>query len=219
MVSGQEPGATGHERRRRQTEEHLLAAAGRLFLRDGYARTSLAAVAREAGVAERTVYVRFATKAALFQRVIETAIVGDVDPVPLPERGWSVAAMSAPTLAERVHAFADGVATMNERLGPLMAVNGEVEPAEPSVQESAARWREATRVFLEVFWGAAVRDGLLAKDADVAWLASVGAMLSAAESRLLAARTFGWDRDEYAVWLERTWMRLAAASALVPGTD
>ena len=47
------------------TEERILVAARTLFLRDGYAATTLAAVADAARVGHRTVYVRFGTKAAL----------------------------------------------------------------------------------------------------------------------------------------------------------
>lgn len=133
-----------HTSRTRRTEQRIVAAATRLFLRDGYASTSLAAVAAAAGVSERTVYVRFGTKVALFQRVIQVGVVGDVDPVPLPERPWSIASMTAPTLDDRILAFADGVSDMHERLGPLMSVNGEVEPSERLVQESAGVARADT---------------------------------------------------------------------------
>lgn len=49
-----------------------MAAAG--FLRDGYAATSIEAVAREARVAKRTFYARFPDKAALFRAVVERLI-------------------------------------------------------------------------------------------------------------------------------------------------
>jgi AcrR family transcriptional regulator len=52
------------------TRERICAAAERLFLRDGYARTSIRAVAREAGVAEATVYLAFSTKSALLNATI-----------------------------------------------------------------------------------------------------------------------------------------------------
>jgi AcrR family transcriptional regulator len=52
------------------TRERICAAAEKLFLRDGYARTSIRAVAREAGVAEATVYLVFSTKAALLNATI-----------------------------------------------------------------------------------------------------------------------------------------------------
>ena len=52
------------------TRERICAAAETLFLRDGYARASIRAVAREAGVAEATVYLVFSTKAALLDATI-----------------------------------------------------------------------------------------------------------------------------------------------------
>lgn len=198
--------------RRKKTEEAIIRAATDLFLQDGYSRTSLGAIADRAGVAARTVYVRFETKARLFQRVIEAATVGDVDSTPLPQREWSVRAMTALTLDERIVAFADGVSDMHERLGPLMAVNGEVEASELSVHESAQRARAATLAFLQVFWESAANDGLLPDDADVVWLTQTGAVLSAAESRLLITRTLGWNREEFREWLILTWERLVRAS-------
>ena len=82
-----------------ETERRIIDAARRLFIRDGYVATSLAAVALEAGVAERTLYVRFRTKALLFQRVVEVAIVGDTARVPARERAWAEASFTARTAA------------------------------------------------------------------------------------------------------------------------
>jgi AcrR family transcriptional regulator len=59
------------------TRERICADAERLFLRDGYARTSIRAVAREAGVAEATVYLAFSTKAALLNAAILRATGAD----------------------------------------------------------------------------------------------------------------------------------------------
>lgn len=187
-------------------------AATELFLRDGYTRTSLSSIAERAGVSERIVYVRFGSKVRLYQRVIDNGTVGDVDEAPLPEREWSVRCMSAPTLAQRIEAFADGVSEMHERLGPLMAINNEVEATEPDVQVSAAAARMATLDFLRTFWDRAHADGLIAAGSDLGWLTDTTATLSAAETRLLISRAQGWDRATYREWLIHTWTRLAAAS-------
>src|SRR5262249_2482541 len=64
------------------TRERICAAAERLFLRDGYARTSIRAVAREAGAAEATVYPSFPTKSALLDATILRA-TGAEDGKPL----------------------------------------------------------------------------------------------------------------------------------------
>lgn len=48
----------------------ITAAALRLFLRDGFARTSVDAIADEAGVSKRTIYNHFSDKESLFLSVI-----------------------------------------------------------------------------------------------------------------------------------------------------
>ncbi|WP_167756913.1 TetR/AcrR family transcriptional regulator [Leifsonia flava] len=199
-------------RRRRRTEDAIILAAAELFVRHGYSKTSITDVAMRADVAERTIYLRFGTKVRLFQRVIEFSVVGDAEAIPLTERPWSVIAFTAPTLRERVVAFAEGVGEMNERLAPLMAVNGEVEMAEPDVQESARKWRNDTVEFLQAFWRQAAADALLPPESDVEWLAETGMVLSAAESRLLITRSLQWDRATYSQWLVTTWLRLAGVS-------
>ncbi len=50
--------------------EAIAAAALRLFLRDGYERTSVDAIAAEAGVSKRTVYNRYGDKENLFLSVL-----------------------------------------------------------------------------------------------------------------------------------------------------
>jgi AcrR family transcriptional regulator len=52
------------------TRERICAAAEELFVRDGYARTSVRAVAKAAGVAEATIYLAFPGKGALLDAVI-----------------------------------------------------------------------------------------------------------------------------------------------------
>ncbi len=59
--------------------------AARLLLRDGYAATTVAAIAREAGVSAETVYKGFGGKAGLVRAVWQQALTG-VGPVPAEER-------------------------------------------------------------------------------------------------------------------------------------
>jgi Bacterial regulatory proteins, tetR family len=75
-----------------RTEERIVAAATGLFLADGYVATTLDALAGRAQVGARTVYVRFGSKAALFKRVVDVAIVGDAEPVDVLGRSMCWAA-------------------------------------------------------------------------------------------------------------------------------
>ena len=73
----------------------LIDAARALFLEQGYVATTLAQVARRAGLAARTVYVRFGTKATLFTRVVDQALVGDAEPIDVAHRPRTQDAMTA----------------------------------------------------------------------------------------------------------------------------
>ena len=74
--------------RGRATRARILAAATRLFVRDGYLATTMATIAAEAGVAVQSLYLRFGSKLAILSAALDVAIVGDDEPVPLLERPW-----------------------------------------------------------------------------------------------------------------------------------
>ena len=127
------------------TEQRILAAATELFLEDGYLATTLEAVARRAQVGARTVYLRFGTKAALFKRVVDVAIVGDTEPVDVLGRDWMQAAMTAPTAAERIAASAAASRQIMQRTGALFAVAQQAAAVEPLIAGFWQQGREQTR--------------------------------------------------------------------------
>ena len=76
-------------RRREQaaaTRREILEAAQRLFVEQGYAATTMAAIAAEAGVALKTVYVAFETKSGVLRALWNVLLRGDEDDVPVAER-------------------------------------------------------------------------------------------------------------------------------------
>src|SRR3954468_124911 len=78
-------------RRREQaaaTRRDILDAAQRLFERQGYAATTMEAIAREAGVALKTVYVAFETKSGLLRALWNHLLRGGRDEVPVAEQAW-----------------------------------------------------------------------------------------------------------------------------------
>ena len=78
-------------RRRAQadaTRRDILAAAQRLFERQGYGATTMAAIAAEAGVALKTVYLAFETKAGVLREVWNTRLRGEDGDRPIAEQVW-----------------------------------------------------------------------------------------------------------------------------------
>jgi AcrR family transcriptional regulator len=194
------------------TEQRILAAAAELFLADGYVTTTLEAVARRAEVSPRTVYVRFGSKATLFKRVVDVAIVGDTEPVGVLGRDWMQLALTSPTRAERIAAGAAAGRQIMERTGPLFAVAQQAAAVEPEIAAAWDEGREGSRKSQEVFWTRMAEDGLLGPDADVSWLIDTGSVLGAAETYLTIVRMLGWDLDAYERWLVVTLTRLAEAA-------
>jgi AcrR family transcriptional regulator len=192
------------------TEQRLIEAATRLFLRSGYAGTTLAAVAAEAGLAPRTVYVRFGTKVALFRRTMDVAVVGDTAPVDLAHRDSTRRALTAATLEERLQAAARNTRDIMGRLGPLLPVAEQAAAVEPDIARAWQAARADSRDQVRRFWATAADDGLLPPGIDVDWLADTAGILSAADTFLHISRTLGWGLDEYEQWLLTTWRRLLA---------
>ena len=105
--------------RRRQAAENrerVLVAARRLFIDHGYAGTSIAEIAAQAGVSGRTVFVLFETKAGLLKEIIDTAIVGDTERIPLAQRPEALAVQHAATADEAIARLADMFAEISPRV-------------------------------------------------------------------------------------------------------
>jgi AcrR family transcriptional regulator len=196
--------------RKADTEKRILTAATRLFIAEGYVATTLAAVAAEAFVGVRTVYLRFGSKAELLKRVIDAAIRVEPDNADPDDCDWATLALTAPTLAERVHAYACGVRSLVERVGPLVSVAAEAEASEPGF-EAAQSARQAIHDSVAIIWERIKADGLVSPEADLNWVIATASLIGQPETYLLMTRTLNYDAEAYQVWLERTWLHMAAA--------
>jgi AcrR family transcriptional regulator len=193
-----------------RTEAELMDAAQELFLEQGYVATTLAQVAHRAGLAARTVYVRFGTKAALFRRVVDRALVGDTDPVDVAHRPQTVDAMTADTLQSRIEALADVSIGVAERAGPLFEVAAQAEAVEPEVAQAATAGRRATAELCTTFWRQAAADGLISGDLDAEALAVVTDLLVSADTVVHLRRTRGWSASVHRRLVVDTLNTLAA---------
>lgn len=187
-------------------------AAHDLFLEQGYVATTLAQVAERASLAARTVYVRFGTKAALFRRVVDRALVGDTEPIDVAHRPRTIEAMTAPSLEARIAALADVCVGVAERAGPLFEVAAQAEAVEPEVAEAARAGRRATVDLCGEFWRRASADGLLRDDANPAGLAVVTDLLVCADTTVHLRRVDGWSAPVYRALVVDTLMALTGSA-------
>lgn len=108
--------------RSQATRARIVAAATRLFVRDGYLATTMAAIAAEAGVAVQSLYLRFGSKLGILKAAFDVAVVGDIEPVPLLERPWLRDLTARPDGPGAVRLFVGQVAHLMHRTYALYAV-------------------------------------------------------------------------------------------------
>jgi AcrR family transcriptional regulator len=107
--------ATGRQARAQARRRAVVEAAHELFERDGFRATTIAAIARVAGVSAESVYKGFGTKAALAKAVFDLVIAGDDEPVPIPERPETRAVQAEPDVRRKIALYAETAALRGHR--------------------------------------------------------------------------------------------------------
>ena len=127
-------------RRRAQAEAtrgDILEAARRRFERDGYAATSMDAIAADAGVALKTIYVAFGTKSGVLRALWNHLLRGGRDDTPVAEQPWYRELIAEPDPERQLRlAFAASREVKLRIAGVLEVIRGagQVDP------ETAALW-------------------------------------------------------------------------------
>ncbi len=83
--------SNGRQDRARRVQAHILEIAEKLFLQGGYASTTVAAVAAEAGVSVETIYKTFGGKPGLIRAIAQAGLAG-TGPTPAPDRSDEMSA-------------------------------------------------------------------------------------------------------------------------------
>src|SRR5215218_9969647 len=121
-------------RRREQaaaTRRQILEAAQRLFERQGYAATTMAAIAAEAGVALKTVYVAFETKSGLLRALWNLLLRGGHDDVPIGEQPWYRDLVAEPDAERQIRVTARNSRVVKVRIAGVLEVIRSAAPLDP----------------------------------------------------------------------------------------
>ncbi|MEA2229612.1 MAG: hypothetical protein QOF04_3242 [Solirubrobacteraceae bacterium] len=189
------------ERKALETRRRALAAAETLFVRDGYAATTMTVIAEEADVAVQTLYAVFGTKRAILTELLEVRIVGDDQGTALKDReDWR--AMERETDPRRQVALLAAIATrIGGRIAALTEVTAAAAGADPDIaalyeHQRQARYKDQRRIARSLSRKGALRPRLSeARAADIVW-----ALVNARTYRTLVGER-RWTTDEYEHWL------------------
>src|SRR4051812_46309857 len=131
--------STRRQEQAASTRAKIVDAAHRLFVANGYVSTSMAAIAREAGVATKTGYGAFETKSGLLSAVWNRLLRGDDEPVPVAQRDWYRQVIEEPDPQRKLRLNARNARVARERFGPLLEVIRTGAPTDPDVGALWAR--------------------------------------------------------------------------------
>ena len=191
-------------RRRAQaaaTRGDILSAAQRLFERQGYAATTMDAIAVEAGVALKTVYVGFETKSGLLRALWNHLLRAGRDETPVAEQEWHREMLEEPDAERQLRLLARNAREVKLRIGGVLEV---IRSAAPVDAEIGALWSRIEQDFLanqravaqSLDDKRALRPGIDVDAAtDILWTLN----LSNAWHLLVAKR--GWTPNRFERWI------------------
>jgi AcrR family transcriptional regulator len=193
----------------KRTRERILQAARETFRQQGYGATTLADIARTAGVAEPTVRAVFKTKPNLVEHLLRLAVRGSDDEVQLQHRNafqHVLASTDADTLLDRLASFAETVHRRSWDVLEIVRGAASSDPAIAELHEQRLRARHANQRTIanrlhEL--GALPNGTSVDAAADLLWLYT-----STDIYRMLVIERH-WSAQRY-----RAWLRSAAAAIL-----
>jgi AcrR family transcriptional regulator len=193
--------ASGRREQARARRLAVVLAARELFERDGFRRTTIAAVADRGGVSAISIYKGFGTKAALAKAVFDITVAGDDEPVPVAEREAMQQMRAEPDVRRKIALFVSGLAERQARSAKVQILIRDGRHVDDSLGPVWAKLNEEglagmTMLGRHLLDTGRLRDGIdLDEVRDVLW----NYLAIDAYERLVL--TQGWSLPRYADWL------------------
>ena len=184
------------------TRQTVLSAADSLFVRHGYAGTTLKDVAHEANVSLATVKLVAQTKGGLLLEAIKARVRGDAEITPLVERPTWTEMLDSADADELVRRWSALARAAFERQANLFEVLWQAAPGDPALAAVERRGSDDRRRDVATVIDAIDRLGALRRDLhreeaiDIVWV--IGSPLT---FRLFARA--GWTPDRWERWISQ----------------
>jgi AcrR family transcriptional regulator len=201
--------SSGRRAQAKETQAAIVRAARDLFVANGYGRTTIADVARAAGVSAETIYAAFRNKATLLHKAWDITIGGDDEDIVFHERPEVMQIRSEPDLAKRLMLHASFSTATAQRIAPFQLMVQSAAGADPSAAAMLEEMGRQRLAGISVMAAEARATGQLAVSEaecrDLIWATTDGVLWH----RLVQER--GWTNEQFADWLGRMWVHLLVA--------
>jgi AcrR family transcriptional regulator len=199
-----------NDRRTAQSQDtklRILEAARQLLMAKGYRATTVAQVARAAGVHHDTIYALVGRKPEILRELIEMAISGSDGPVAPEEREYVQRMLAEPDPRRKLAIYAGAMQAIQTRMAPLLLALRDASSTEPEAEQvwkEISERRAANMRRLVVDLGEGVLRPELSDDtaADIIWATA------SSEVFILLTTQRRWSLRQYEDWLYDTWCRL-----------
>lgn len=215
--------ATSHRARRGTARDRIAAAALRLFAANGYAATTMDAIAREAGVAVQTVYFTFHTKADVLIEAITVAGGGPEPTTDVMARSWLQDVIAAPDGARRMALICEHGTEIYRRIGPMFRAINAASSVDAEVDRAWKGVVRGRRDGMRRICGLMAAREELRADVDAGLAADLLFAIHRHELYLAFTDECGWSYERYQAWTYATLCRQLlptdqADAALQPGS-
>jgi len=191
-----------------ETQTQIIEVAKQLFIRDGYTRTTIIAIATEAGVAPETIYSMFGNKRAILMGTMNGFIPGDGNPVPEFVRASIQEVESERNQNRQIQLFAQRMRRIMEHSASLIEVLRVAAKTEADMEALLNKYLNGRFQGMGYFIDCLLANGPLRSRMDKLNATETIWALTSAEVYTLLVAERGWSADEYEIWLAETLTRL-----------
>ena len=188
------------------TRAAVLRAARELFTSRGYAGTSIAEIARVAGVSVDTLYETVGRKPQLLLAVHDMELAGGDAPVDAEQRDYVKQIRAAPTASAKITAYTEALARLLPRTVPLLESLRAAGETDAACREVYAAVRERRAANMRLFAADLRATGELRDDLDDHTIADLVWSMNAPEYFLLI-RSRGRTPEQYAAMVRDVWIQ------------
>jgi AcrR family transcriptional regulator len=194
--------APGRAEQAQATRRRIVEAARRLLLDGGYAKMTIAELARAAEVSPQTVYNSVGGKAEVVKAVYDVTLAGDDDPVPMSDRPEFRAVVEAEDIATWARAYAHRSRTISQRVGPLLAVLlGHGAAGDPVLEAFVAKIDGERRIGNRMGLSGLVERDVVPSGRTLDRIVDAVWVLTAPETYDRLVLRSGWSASAYESWL------------------
>jgi AcrR family transcriptional regulator len=203
-VKSQPPRRYDSTRRRQQAQQNrhaVLAAARQRFLAQGYAATSIAEIARDAGMSVEMVYKVFTSKAGVLKALFDVSVAGDDEPIPMAQRDVIQNVLNAPEAARKLEIYAKHLASTMPHSAAVQLLARDAAASSPEAAQVWKQMRHETLTAMTMFAADLADTGQLrvrvTQARDVLWI------YHAPEFYELLVLERGWSATRYGKFIAR----------------